>query len=51
MSVWPTTALPLIVGSAVFAGGAGAAATVAVGLEVATDEPPLLEAVTLTRSV
>jgi hypothetical protein len=46
VSVWPTTVLPLIVGSAVFVGGA---TTAGVGLEVATDEPLLLEAVTLTR--
>jgi hypothetical protein len=45
--------VPLAVGGEVFAGGAGgaSAATVEVGLEVATVEPALFEAVTLTRSV
>ena len=46
VSVWPTTALPVIVGSAVFA---GSATTAAVGLEVTIDEPLLFDAVTLTR--
>jgi hypothetical protein len=52
VSVWPTTALPLIAGNAVFAGGAttGAGATAAVALEVATDDPALFDAVTATRS-
>jgi hypothetical protein len=51
--VWPTTALPLIAGSAVFAGGVatGAAATKAVWLDTAVVDPPAFVAVTATRSV
>jgi hypothetical protein len=53
VSVWPTTALPLIAGSAVFTGAVatGAAATRAVWPDTAVAEPPAFVAVTATRSV
>jgi hypothetical protein len=53
VSVWPTTALPLIAGSAVFAGAVptGAAATRAVWLDAAVVDPPAFVAVTATRRV
>jgi hypothetical protein len=49
--VWPTTALPLIVGGDVFAGAEPGEGTADVWLEVAADDPAALVAVTLTRSV
>jgi hypothetical protein len=51
--VCPTTALPVIAGSAVFAGGvaAGAGATTEVAFDVAADDPTLFDAVTVTRSL
>jgi hypothetical protein len=49
-SVLPTWVVPLAVGGEVFA-GRPSAVTVEVGSEVATVEPAVFEAVTLTRSV
>jgi hypothetical protein len=60
VKVWPCCDTPLICGSAVFDGadvgagagaGAGAVATTPVGAELALDDPLLLVAVTVTRSV
>jgi hypothetical protein len=55
-SDWPALALPLIVGNDAFDGAEttgteGAAATGAVGSDVAVDDPFLFEPVTTTRSV
>ena len=50
VSVEPTVVVPEITGGAVFTGGDGAAATVAVWAEVAEAEPALLAAVTTTCS-
>ncbi len=50
LSCWPSVGVPLIAGSAVFA-GTGADATAAVCVEVAAVEPPAFVAVTTTRTV
>ena len=49
--VWPSTAEPLTVGSAVLTGAAGTRVTGALGAEVAWPEPPSSVAVTITRRV
>ena len=49
VSVWPSTAVPEIVGSAVLAGGI--AVTTALWAEVAEADPSLLVAVTTSRIV
>ena len=53
LRVWPWTVEPLIAGSALLVGALGgvAAATTAVGPEVAEPEPPALVAVTTARMV
>jgi hypothetical protein len=52
VSVWPSWAVPLIVGGDVFAGGTGGADfTTAVCAEVAVTVPLLFVALTATRSV
>jgi hypothetical protein len=49
LSVWPTVSVPEMVGAPVFDGAA--AATTAVGADVAESEPAPFVAVTVTRSV
>src|ERR671932_2048111 len=51
VSVWPSCALPEMVGGDVFAGAVAAAVTTAVCAELALLEPTELVAVTVTRSV
>ena len=51
VSVWPTTAVPLIVGSTVFDGATGASATVVVCVDVAEALPALFVPVTTTLIV
>jgi hypothetical protein len=51
VSVWPSCAVPEIVGAAVLVGAVGAAVTTAVSAELAEVDPALLVAVTRTRMV
>ena len=51
LSVWPSRAVPEIVGGAVFTGDDEVAWTTAVGVELAVAEPTELVAVTTTRTV
>ena len=49
--IWPSCAVPLIVGGAVFAGGVAGPCTTAVTAEFAVPLPLLLLAVTTTRTL
>src|SRR3954452_21636235 len=51
VNVWPCCAVPAIVGTAVFAGGAGGGCTVPVAAESALAEPCAFVAVTRTFTV
>ena len=51
VNVWPTCAVPEMVGAAVLLGATGAAATTAVCADETVVEPTLFDAVTATRNV